>query len=145
MGLGASAKSHSRMFRQISPLKSHFATQEGQSMKTITRCVCAALGLCAGLGMAAAQETENTTPPPTVLVVDREFTKPGKGGSGHDKSESALVQAFAQAKWPTNYFAANSMTGKNRVLFCIGYDSFEAWEKDNASLAKNATLSSEID
>ena len=69
-------------------------------MKTITRCVCAALVLCAGLGMAAAQETENTTPPPKVLVVDREFTKPGKGGSGHDKSESAFVQAFSRAKWP---------------------------------------------
>jgi hypothetical protein len=95
--------------------------------------------------MAVAQEMENTTPPPKVLVVDREFTKPGKSGSGHEKSESAFVQAFARAKWPTHYFAANSMTGKNRTLFFIGYDSFEAWEKDNAGVAKNATLSSAID
>jgi hypothetical protein len=113
-------------------------------MKTITRCVCAALLLCVGLGTAVAQE-ENTTPPPKVLVVDREFTKPGKGGSGHDKSESAFVQAFARAKWPQHYFAANSLTGKSRALFFIGYDSFEAWEKDNAGVAKNATLSSTID
>jgi hypothetical protein len=95
--------------------------------------------------MAVAQEMENTTPPPKVLVVDREFTKPGKSGSGHEKSESAFVQAFARAKWPQHYFAANSMTGKNRVLFFIGYDSFEAWEKDNAGVAKNASLSSAID
>jgi hypothetical protein len=114
-------------------------------MRTITRCVCAALLLCVGLGTAVAQEMSDTTPPPKVLVVDREFVKPGKGGSGHEKSESAFVQAFARAKWPQHYFAANSMTGKNRVLFFIGYDSFEAWEKDNAGVAKNATLSAAID
>jgi len=114
-------------------------------MKIITRCVCAALLLCVGLGTAVAQEMESTTPPPKVLVVDREFVKPGKGGSGHDKTESAFVQAFARAKWPTHYFAANSMSGKNRVLFFIGYDSFEAWEKDNAGVAKNVGLSAAID
>jgi hypothetical protein len=95
--------------------------------------------------MAVAQEMENTTPPPKVLVVDREFTKPGKGASGHEKSESAFVQAFARAKWPTHYFAANSMTGKSRTLFFTGYDSFEAWEKDNAGVAKNAALSAAVD
>jgi hypothetical protein len=114
-------------------------------MKTITRCMCAALLLCVGLGVAVAQEMANTTPPPKVMVIDREFLKPGKGGSGHEKSESAFVQAFARAKWPQHYFAANSMTGKNRVLFFVGYDSFEAWEKDNAGVAKNATLSAAID
>jgi len=114
-------------------------------MKIITRCVCAALLLCVGLGTAVAQEMESTTPPPKVLVVDREFVKPGKGGSGHDKTESAFVQAFARAKWPTHYFAANSMSGKNRVLFFIGYDSFEAWEKDNAGVAKSVGLSAAID
>jgi hypothetical protein len=107
--------------------------------------MCAALLLCVGLGMAVAQEMENTTPPPKVLVVDREFVKPGRGGSGHEKSESAFVQAFARAKWPQHYFAANSLSGKNRVLFFIGYDSFEAWEKDNAGVAKNAALSAAID
>jgi len=114
-------------------------------MKTITRCMCAALLLCVGLGVAVAQEMANTTPPPKVMVIDREFLKPGKGGSGHEKSESAFVQAFARAKWPQHYFAANSMTGKNRVLFFVGYDSFEAWDKDNAGVAKNATLSAAID
>ena len=114
-------------------------------MKTITRCMCAALLLCVGLGTAVAQETEGTTPPPKVLVVDREFTKPGKGGSGHEKSENAFVQAFARAKWPQRYLAANSLSGKNRVLFFIGYDSFEAWEKDSAATAANAGLSAAID
>lgn len=111
-------------------------------MKRTTRCLLGATLLCAGIAVAAAQET---TPPPKVLVIDREFTKPGKAGSGHDKSESAFVQAFARAKWPTHYFAANSMTGKPRTLFFIGYDSFEAWEKDNMAQEKNSGLSDALD
>ena len=85
------------------------------------------------------------TPPPKVLVVIREFLKPGKGGSPHEKAESAFVQAFARAKWPTHYFAANSVSGKNRALFFVPYDSFEAWEKDNQAQQKNPALSAALD
>jgi hypothetical protein len=99
-----------------------------------------------GLSVAVAQETpEGTTPPPKVLLIDREFTKPGKSGAVHEKSESAFVQAFARAKWPTHYFAANSLTGKNRTLFFVGYDSFEAWEKDTMAQQMNSALSSSTD
>lgn len=35
--------------------------------------------------------------------------------------------------------------GRSRSLFFIGYDSFEAWEKDNLATAGNATLSSALD
>ena len=102
--------------------------------------------LGAGLTIAKAQEApEGTTPPPKILLISREFLKPGKGGSGHEKSESAFVQAFAKAKWPTHYFAANSLTGKNRTLFFVPYPSFEAWEKDNLAQQKNATLSAALD
>src|SRR5207302_4172754 len=102
--------------------------------------------LSAGMGLAVSQETpKGTTPPPKVLVIDREFMKPGKSGAVHEKSESAFVQAFARAKWPTHYFAANSLTGKNRTLFFIGYDSFEAWEKDNMAQQKNAKLAAALD
>jgi hypothetical protein len=96
--------------------------------------------------MAAAQEApDGTTPPPKILVIDREFLKPGKGGAAHEKTESAFVQAFARAKWPTHYFAANSLTGKNRTLFFIPYPSFEAWEKDGLAQQKNAALSAAVD
>jgi hypothetical protein len=98
--------------------------------------------LSAGLSLTFAQESNDaTTPPPKVLLVQREFLKPGKMGSAHEKSESAFVQAFTRAKWPTHYFAVSAMTGKPRVLFLVGYDSFEAWEKDSAAMAKNKTLS----
>jgi hypothetical protein len=115
-------------------------------MRSIASCLLGATLLSAGVTLALAQEApEGTTPPPKVLVIDREFTKPGKSGAVHEKSESAFVQAFARAKWPTHYFAANSLTGKNRTLFFIGYDSFEAWEKDSMAQQKNATLSAALD
>jgi len=115
-------------------------------MKSIASCLLGAILLSAGLSMAVAQEApEGTTPPPKILVIDREFLKPGKGGAAHEKTESAFVQAFARAKWPTHYFAANSLTGKNRTLFFIPYPSFEAWEKDGLAQQKNAALSAATD
>jgi len=104
------------------------------------------VGLCVvlgGFGVAAAQE--DTMPPPKVLLVGREWVKPGKTGAVHEKSESAFVQAFAKAKWPTHYLAVSSLSGRSRVLFLAGYDSFDAWEKDYAAVMKNTALSSALD
>ena len=106
-------------------------------MKRFTGLLLGTCLLVGGVGIAMAQET---TPPPKVLAVFREFVKPGKSGALHEKSESAFVQAMTRAKWPTHYFAASSITGKPRVLFFTGYDSFEAWEKDVLASQKHATL-----
>lgn len=107
------------------------------------------LGLCCltiGSGLMVAQEAgDGTTPPPKVLVTMREFLKPGKGGSLHVKSESAFVRAMEAAKYPTHYFAMNSLSGPSRALFILGYDSFADWEKDNAAMEKNATLAAAFD
>jgi hypothetical protein len=83
--------------------------------------------------------------PPNVLVFQREYLKPGKGGMLHERSESAFVRAFADAKYPTHYFALDSMSGPSRALFFIPYDSFAAWEKDNANQRANKALSAAID
>jgi hypothetical protein len=80
-----------------------------------------------------------------VLVFQREYLKPGKGGMLHERSESAFVRAFADANIPTHYFALNSMSGPSRALFFIPYDSFAAWEKDNANQRANKALSAAID
>jgi len=98
--------------------------------------------LIGAVSIAAAQET---TPPPKVLTIFREFVKPGKAGTVHERSESVFVQALARAKWPTHYLAVSSLSGKPRVLFLAGYDSFEAWEKDVLAQQKNATLSVALD
>ncbi|MFZ0797636.1 MAG: hypothetical protein WCA13_02675 [Terriglobales bacterium] len=95
--------------------------------------------------IAAAQDKSMGHMPPKVLVVGREYTKPGKSGTLHEKTESAFVQAMSRAKWPTHYLAVESLSGKNRALFFTGYDSFEAWEKDTLATQKNTTLSSALD
>ncbi|HXZ42275.1 MAG TPA: hypothetical protein VEG68_16135 [Terriglobales bacterium] len=108
-------------------------------------------GLCLGalavaaLGPAARAQSSAMTSPPKVLVITREFVKPGKGGAMHDKTESAFVQAFTRAKWPTHYLGMNSLSGKSRSLFFTGYDSFEAWEKDTQAIQKNAALSAALE
>lgn len=107
------------------------------------------LGLCLfvpDLPTLNAQETPSATPgPPKVLVIMREFIKPGRSGVAHRKTESAFVNAMTAAKWPTHYLAMNSLSGPPRALFLTGYPSFEAWEKDNQATEKNATLSAALD
>lgn len=105
-------------------------------------------GSCLLLGTATfvmAQEADSTMSPPKVLIIQREFVKPGKTGEIHQKSESAFVNAFARAKWPTHYLGLNALSGKPRCLFFIGYDSFADWEKDNQATQKNAALAAAID
>jgi hypothetical protein len=102
--------------------------------------LCLLLALSGGV---VAQEQANMGPP-KVLVITREFVKPGKSGPTHNKSESAFVHAMAAAKWPQHYFAMDSLTGPPRSLFMDGFDSFEAWEKDNRAMEKNATLSAAL-
>lgn len=104
--------------------------------------------LCIALCSAAAaiaQESPDQMKPPNVLVVIREFLKPGKGGSAHAKTESAFVQAMSAAKWPTHYFGADALSGRSRSLFFVRYDSFADWEKDNLATMQNSTLSSALD
>jgi hypothetical protein len=99
-----------------------------------------------GFGVAAAQDGGAAgVAPPKVLVIQREVLKPGRAGNAHLKTESAFVQAMTAAKWPTHYFAAESLTGVSRALFFVGYPSFAAWEKDNEAMANNATLTSAFD
>lgn len=111
-------------------------------MKKVTPLSIGLCLLCLGSGIASAQEN---MPPPKVLVVQREFLKPGKAGSLHEKTESAFVRAMTAAKWPTHYFGMDSLSGPSRALFFSGYPTFEAWEKDYLSQQKNATLTAALD
>ena len=77
------------------------------------------MGFCLAVALLAGSCTTLTaqaggTAPPKVLVVTREFLKPGRGGSPHEKTESAFVQAMAAAKWPTQYIGADALSGANQ-------------------------------
>jgi hypothetical protein len=108
------------------------------------------IGLCLVLtllvaGAATLVAQDYSMSPPKVLLVQREFLKPGIAGAPHMKTESAFVQAMTAAKWPTNYLGMDAMSGPSRALFLVGYDSFAAWEKDNLATQKNTTLSAALD
>lgn len=83
--------------------------------------------------------------PPNVLVIHREYLKPGKGGMLHDRSESAFVHAFADAKLPFHYFALDSLSGPSRSLFLFSYKSFEDWEKQTNAMLSNHALAAKVD
>jgi hypothetical protein len=104
----------------------------------------AAAMVCAALATAQENKSAPNTPP-KVLVITREFVKPGRAGATHEKAESAFVQAMSTAKWPVHYLAADSLTGKTRSLFLTAYDSFEGWEKDALAQQKNQTLSAALE
>ena len=101
---------------------------------------------CMGAGTAVAQmNADGTSSPPKVIVITREYLKPGRSGRMHVKTESAFVRAEAAAKWPVHYFAADSVSGPPRSLFFVPYPSFEAWGKDMENTAHNSTLSAALD
>lgn len=113
-------------------------------MKGISRLFLGSLLTVACVGVLAAQD-QAASGPPRLLVIQREYVKPGKTGAVHEKSEGAFVSALARAKWPTHYLAVQSLSGKPRVLFFTHYDSYEAWEKDAQAAEKNAVLSAALD
>src|SRR5471030_408146 len=101
------------------------------SMKTIcTRVAVAAAVLCA-IGSASVVVAQNNAAmgPPKVLVINREFLKPGRGGP-HSKTESAFAAAAKANKAPFHYLGMTSMTGPDRALYMSGYDSFTEWANE---------------
>ncbi|MGD0404467.1 MAG: hypothetical protein ABSB66_14870 [Candidatus Acidiferrales bacterium] len=107
------------------------------------------LGICLVLGtasIAAAQEkSEGMHTPPTILRIEREFLKPGKSGLAHDRTESLFVKAMSNAKSPEYYIGMDSMSGKHRALYFIGYNSFAEWEKEVSDERKDPAFSSALD
>lgn len=77
---------------------------------------------------AAAAEGAN------VLVIQREFTKPGHDGSSHEATEAAFMRAALAGKAPFHYIALTSMTGQNRTLFLSGYPSFAAVDAERKAI-----------
>ena len=97
------------------------------------------LAVCASLPAAAQDTSQATVSVPKYLQVTVEYTKPGKGGMAHDKTESAFVQAMTKAKFPIHYVAFNSMSGQARAIYLAHFDSFDALQKANKIFDNPAT------
>src|ERR1035438_310108 len=102
-----------------------------------------------GLSLAAAGSlpavAQDAIAPPKVIQLQREFIKPGRAGAIHDKSEANFVAAMNRGKLQGHYVALNSMSGKSRAIFIVGYPSFAAWEADNKIIDKSPSLTAELD
>jgi hypothetical protein len=114
-------------------------------MKSRTAVALTLSSIFVGCAIAAAAQGTTPPPPPKVLVIQREYLKPGKAGDIHVKSESNFIKASTEANWPTHYIAMDSMSGPTRALFMFGYDSFEAYGKDQETQNANAKLAAGLD
>jgi hypothetical protein len=115
-----------------------------ENMKKPFCMLLAASAVFAGAPMLCAQEAAPMGPP-KVLSITREYVKPGKEGSAHEKVEAGWPRAFARAKWSVHYVAMTSVTGKSEAWFLTPYDSFAALEKDSEAVEKNDVLRTEFD
>ncbi|MFY9801940.1 MAG: hypothetical protein WA211_15515 [Candidatus Acidiferrales bacterium] len=113
--------------------------------KKICGSLLVALLLLGSAAITAAQEKPGLMPAPKVLSVIREFVKPGKAGSAHEKTERGFVDAMTAANSPSHYIALDSLSGVSRSLFLSGYDSFAQWEEQVTADLKNPLLSAELD
>ena len=110
-------------------------------MNTLSRFALSALALsiAAAPAVVSAQD-DGSHGPPKVLVVNREFTKPGRTGTAHEKTEAAFMAAARANKAPFHYFALTSMTGADRALFFSGYASMGAWGAEGKEMDRNPAL-----
>jgi hypothetical protein len=103
------------------------------------------LGFVSGATLTGSAQDKSIISSPKVLVITREFTKPGKDGSPHQKTEGAFVHAMAQYKATDHYYAVTSLSGPSRALFLSSYPSFAALEAERKSVDSNAPLAAALD
>ena len=96
-------------------------------------------------GAPFALFAQDVLPTAKILVISREFTKPGKDGAPHQMVEAAYPRALAASKIPSYYYALTSLSGPPRALFFHGYSSFAEWAEDHKSAVSDSTLSAAID
>jgi quinol monooxygenase YgiN len=69
-----------------------------------------------------------------VLVIQREFTKPGKDGAVHEATEAAFIRAVQANKGNIHYMALTSLSGVNRALFISAYPSLAAVDAERKAM-----------
>lgn len=99
------------------------------------------LAVAGSLPAAAQDASTATASTPKYLQVVVEYTKPGKGGLAHDKTEGAFVQAMRKANFPLHYVAYNAITGRARAIYLSPFNSFEEVQKANKIFDEPAVAS----
>jgi hypothetical protein len=102
--------------------------------------IVAALFLASPFFTAATLFSQDVLPTAKILVISREFTKPGKDGPAHQVVEGAYPPALAAGKILNHYYAAVSMSGAPRVLFFHGFDSYAEWAQSQIGAPNNPSV-----
>lgn len=93
----------------------------------------------------SAQEN-GILPSPKIMIIDREFIKPGKEGTTHQAAEGAFIRAMAASKTPSSHYTALvSLSGPSRVLFMYPYPSLAAVEAEHKAIDSDPVLSAALD
>ncbi len=101
--------------------------------------------LSSSASVALFAQDSGIIPTNKVLVVAREYTKPGRDHSPHEKTEAAFVSASASSKVASHYYAVTSLSGPQRALFFYSYPSFAAWEAENKAIGADTSLTTALD
>jgi quinol monooxygenase YgiN len=75
-----------------------------------------------------------SNPETKVLVIQREFTKPGKDGAVHEATEAGFIRAVQANKGNIHYIALTSVSGVNRALFISAYPSLAAVDEERRAM-----------
>jgi len=115
-------------------------------MKLTLKAVAVPVLLCTlGSAIPMLAQDDGSDGPPKVLLIVREFVKPGKGGALHEKTEGAFVSALNASKAPMHYLGMNSLSGPDRALFFSGYPSFAAMAEEHKAMSKIPGLEATLD
>jgi hypothetical protein len=106
--------------------------------------------LSCGLGIAVLaarvpSSAQDLAPeaPAKILQIIREEIKAGRA-TAHEKFESGYVKAYRAAK-RAPYLAMSTLTGPNEAWFIVPFPSYAALQKETDAVAKDATLSAELE
>ena len=96
--------------------------------------------LSAGFVTAPAVRAQSGPDNTKVLVIQREFTKPGKDGAMHEATEAGFIRAVQGNKGNIHYIALTSLSGPNRALFLSGYSSLAAVDAERKAMPQAAQV-----
>ena len=100
----------------------------------VSRLLFVPLLVSAGFVATAAVHAQSDSESSKVLVVQREFTKPGKDGAVHEATEAGFIRAVQANKGNIHYIALTSLTGPNRALFLSAYPSLAAVDAERKAM-----------
>src|ERR1700733_4093629 len=121
-----------------------FQTKEKTRMFSFGRIAARLFLVLLSYSSAAVLLAQDILPSAKILVISREYTKPGKDGPPHQAVEGAYPRALAAGKIPNHYYAAVSLSGPPRVFFFHGYDSYAEWAQGSTGATTDPTVAATL-